>query len=338
VRVLASVLLLALLASPAFAWSLEVDGRPAPLTAPPLFEQGEVWLPYGPFLESLRLRPCWPAPGLLELVGRQAVLAFNLVTGEVTRDGRPYPGRPARRAADGTVYLPLSTLAAAFGFTPVGELALASPPAPEPPPARLALHLLGRAVLVVAPGGEAVLFDAGPEVTPARLRDLGVHSLKLLVLTRAEPGRTENLLAVARAFPPAQFREPGYGPAALRDLPPGYLGLLEEVAFRGIAYALARAGQRLEPVSGLEVEFFSPAGFSAFPGRLAAAAVLRWGQVSFLLAGSLDAEAFRHLAGRARSGLEATLSILPPGVDPLALAPPLEATFLTDGVTLERGN
>jgi hypothetical protein len=326
------VLLIVLLASPAAAWSITIEGADLPLTAPPLITPHGPYLRFGPFLADLRVAIAWPGPDRLELRRQGTTLTLDLETGEVWQDGAPSP-LPGALILDGQLYLPLVTLLEAFGLNREGR--------PIPPPTPLEIHLLGRSVLVRTPGGRSLLFDAGPEVTPEALWDLGVARLNLLVVTAAESGRTENLGQLLRRLPVDEVWDSGHGPDRLSDLPPGYRPFLEELAARGIPYRLARAGEWVEPEPGVALEFLNPRGFRPRSAQHAVAARLVHGETSLILAGALDAAAL----ARVREWLgedpraDAWLVGSPPDPIPanaLILAGPQWARFRSDGVRLER--
>jgi len=209
------------------------------------------------------------------------------------------------------------------------------------PPPPLEIHLLGRSVLVRTPGGRSLLFDAGPEVTPETLGDLGVGRLNVLVVTAVEPGRTENLGQLLRRLPVDEVFDSGYGPGRLADLPPGYRLFLEELAARGIPYRLARAGERVEPEPGVILEFLNPRGLRPHPRQHAVATRLVHREVGFVLAGALDAPALAHLRAWLREDPPAHAWLVGGRPDPLpsgslVLVGPQQARFRSDGSDLER--
>jgi beta-lactamase superfamily II metal-dependent hydrolase len=211
----------------------------------------------------------------------------------------------------------------------------------DTPPPPLEIHLLGRSVLIRTPGGRSLLFDAGPDVTPEALWELGVGRLNVLVVTAAEPGRTENLGQLLRRLPVDEVFDSGYGPRRLADLPPGYRLFLEELAARGIPYRLARAGERVEPEPGVALEFLSPRGFRPHPAQHAVAARLVHGETRLILAGALDALALARVRDWLGDDLRADAWLVGSPPDPLpagalVLAGPQSARFQSDGVRLER--
>ena len=329
---LGAALLIALLASPAAAWSIAIEGTELPLTAPPRATEHGPYLRFGPFLAGLRLAIAWPEPHRLELRRQGTTLALDLPTGEVWLDGESWP-RPGARMFDGQLYLPLFTLMEAFGLSREGRQA-----PPQPP---LEIHLLGRSVLIRTPGGRSLLLDAGPEVTPEALGDLGVGRINILVVTAAEPGRTENLGQLLRRLPVDEVWDAGYGPGRLADLPPGYRLFLEELAARGTPYRLARAGERAEPEPGVTLEFLSPRGFRPRAAQHAVAARLVHGETSFILAGALDDSALARVRDWLGDDDRADVWLVGSPPDPvpaaaLVLVGPQQVRFRSDGTRLER--
>ncbi|HSW09542.1 MAG TPA: hypothetical protein VLK32_01425 [Bacillota bacterium] len=329
---LGAVLLIALLASPAAGWSITIEGADLPLAAPLRATEHGPYLRFGAFLADLRVNIAWPEPHRLELRRQGTTLALDLKTGEVWRDGESWPG-PGARTFDGQLYLPLFTLMDAFGLSREGRAA--------PPPPSLAIDLLGRSVLIRTPGGRSLLLDAGPEVTPEALWDLGVGRINILVVTAAEPGRTENLGLLLQRLPVDEVWDAGYGPGRLADLPPGYRLFLEELAARGTPYRLARAGERAEPEPGVTLEFLSPRGFRPRAAQHAVAARLIHGEARVILAGALDDSALARVRDWLGDDDRADVWLVgsPPEPVPsaaLVLVGPQRARFRSDGTRVER--
>lgn len=182
----------------------------------------------------------------------------------------------------------------------------------------------GDAILVRGPTGRTMLVDGGGEldlawrprrdigarrVVPA-LRRLGVRRLNVVMLSHAHEDHVGGLPAVLENFTVDLVLDPGVPHPS-----PSYVRLLDLVRKRRVPYALARRGQRVDLGGGAIVEVLHPAedgqGDPPDPDDLVNArsivARVRFGRVSILLTGDIEAETETHLL---RSGMEIHSTVL----------------------------
>ncbi len=198
----------------------------------------------------------------------------------------------------------------------------------------------GDAILVRGPTGRTMLVDGGGEldlawravrsggdvtngsgswrprrdigarrVVPA-LRRLGVRRLNVVMLSHAHEDHVGGLPAVLENFTVDLVLDPGVPHPS-----PSYARLLDLVRKRRVPYALARRGQRVDLGGGAIVEVLHPAedgqGDPPDPDDLVNArsivARVRFGRVSILLTGDIEAETETHLL---RSGMEIQSTVL----------------------------
>lgn len=182
----------------------------------------------------------------------------------------------------------------------------------------------GDALLVRGPTGRTMLVDGGGEVDlagrPRRdigarrvvpaLRRLGVRRLNVVMLSHAHEDHVGGLPAVLENFTVDLVLDPGVPHPS-----PSYVRLLDLVRKRRVPYALARRGQRVDLGGGAIVEVLHPAedgqGDPPDPDDLVNArsivARVRFGRVSILLTGDIEAETETHLL---RSGMEIHSTVL----------------------------
>ena len=114
----------------------------------------------------------------------------------------------------------------------------------------------GDATLLQTPDGGAVLVDGGPPGTglPGKLRDHGVRSLDVVVLTHAEEDHQGGLADVLASFDVGLLLDGG-----LPDDGADHRRIVSLARARGAQVATARAGQRLRVGRDLRLRVMSAA-------------------------------------------------------------------------------
>ena len=160
----------------------------------------------------------------------------------------------------------------------------------------------GDAIFIQTPSGQKVLIDGGPSpatITNALGRRLPFwdKKLDLVVLTHAHEDHLTGLLEVLRRYQVQQVLEPGYPHTSAM-----YLRFLQTIQEKGIAYRVARAGQRLD-LAGAYLTVLHPG--DSFLSSTASdlnnnSVVLRLviGQVAVLLPGDVDEPAQAAILSR----------------------------------------
>ena len=153
----------------------------------------------------------------------------------------------------------------------------------------------GRALLVDGGGDPAGRWDVGARVVVPALVALGVRELDAVVLSHPHPDHCLGLISVLRELPVRElWIAPGAERGALLDQ------LLAVAHARGTRLRELGARERVEDFAPVRIEALHPPPGSSFEGN-DASLVLRvaLGEVSFLLAGDVEAEAEASLLGRA---------------------------------------
>lgn len=200
----------------------------------------------------------------------------------------------------------------AVGFTALlsWRYALASPPD------ELRVHFIdvgqGDATLIRAPGGHAVLidagvaypadpasgrpgYDAGEAVIPPYLKRAGVKRLDALILTHPDQDHVGGGAAVLRSIPVGALVV-----SRLDVEEPGQVAAQEAARERGVRVGLAREGQIIELGSDVRLEVLGPpdepfTGTRSDDNANCIALRLRYRQVAVLLACDLEAVAEERL-------------------------------------------
>jgi competence protein ComEC len=172
------------------------------------------------------------------LAAAYAALAVALTSGRLRASRRPAAGRVRPRAV---------AMLGAVSLALLGVwLTSARTPGPGPAPGRLRASFLdvgqGDATLFQAPGGRALLVDAGPPEANVlgMLRDHGVRALDVAVLTHAQRDHEGGLEAVVRALPVALLLDGGAGSAD-----PRHRRIVAAARARGTRVVPGHAGERL---------------------------------------------------------------------------------------------
>lgn len=199
----------------------------------------------------------------------------------------------------------------AAGLVALGTLGLVIGPGPRPADGRLHLTALdvgqGEALVVTSPRGRTLLvdagglpgrrFDVGEAVVATYLWSQGVRRVDALVASHAHPDHVGGVPFVLRALDVGEVWE---GPAARAD--PGWRAFDAELRASGVARRALAAGQRLN-WDGVQVEVVGPPPPSSPPWRVknddSLVLRLRFGGLSLLLTGDIEAAGEGRLAGRA---------------------------------------
>jgi competence protein ComEC len=152
----------------------------------------------------------------------------------------------------------------------------------------------GDSALVLVPGGQVVLIDAGDtDAGPAvvtELRAAGVKAIDLFVWTHPHADHIGGAMAVLDAFEVRRVLDSGYPHTTAT-----YKALLERVKAKGIAYEVARAGRDLDAGGGAVLHVLGPpepllSGTRSDPNANSVVLRLEYGAASVLFAGDAEAE------------------------------------------------
>jgi competence protein ComEC len=115
----------------------------------------------------------------------------------------------------------------------------------------------GDATLLQTPDGATVLVDGGPPGTglPSKLRDRGVRSLDVVVLTHAQEDHQGGLADVLASFDVGILLDGG-----LAEDGPGHRRIVSLAKTRGVQVRAARAGQRFRVGRELRLRVMAAAG------------------------------------------------------------------------------
>ena len=178
----------------------------------------------------------------------------------------------------------------------------------------------GDAVLITTPSGQQILVDGGP--SPSALTSaLGQqmpfwdHSLDLLIMTHAD---ADHINGLAEAI--ARYELDGWLDNGLASKDPTYQVCLDRLSKGGVPRHVIRAGQELALGQGIVLEVLHPPpGTEVDPrsdGNSRSLVLrLRWGSVSFLLTGDVDAEAEKLMLETGRPLAASVLKVAHHGSD-----------------------
>ncbi|MGD8794473.1 MAG: DNA internalization-related competence protein ComEC/Rec2 [Anaerolineae bacterium] len=191
------------------------------------------------------------------------------------------------------------TVQAALSFSAVGVL-LVWLAVFQRPDGRLHVAFLdvgqGDAVLITTPAGQQILVDGGPSpsaLTAALGQQMAFwdHSLDLLIMTHADADHITGLAEVATRYELGGWLDNG-----LKNEDATYQVCLTRLGTNGVPRQAIQAGQELALGQGIVLEVLHPPpGTEVDPrsdGNSRSLVLrLRWGSVSFLLTGDIDAKA-----------------------------------------------
>ena len=166
------------------------------------------------------------------------------------------------------------------------------------------------------PGGKNILIDGGPpeaglEVL-ARLREAGVKTLDLLVISHPHADHFGGLTVLVQALPVATVWDSGQ-PTSSRS----YLALLQALDRQQTAkLEVARAGQALDLGDGVQLEVLAPADpllkdTHSDPNNNSVVIRMTYGQVSFLFTGDIEDDGVASVLEKAGPRLQAQILKVP---------------------------
>lgn len=204
-------------------------------------------------------------------------------------------------------------LAGVVFWAALGSRGQAAPASPSPPLLRIDFMDVGQgdAALITSPTGKTVLIDGGPResatAVTALLRERGVGSIDLVVLTHRHADHLGGIAAVVRTFGARMYMD-----AAFPHPSPAYAALLDALAAAKVPVRNAERGRKIDLGGGATMTLLGPPEPPITRSRSnvnANSVVLRvdYRQVGVLFAADAEANTERWLLG---SGAELRASVL----------------------------
>ena len=172
----------------------------------------------------------------------------------------------------------------------------------------------GDAILIQMPNGQDILIDGGPDFQKINLElseklPFWDRTIDLVVCTQPQADHVTGLVEVLQRYKVKQVLEPGvsYNSSIYQE----WLNVVED---KGIEYNIARAGQEIDLVNGIEMEVLNPPE-SLFEetshdvDNNGVVLRLTWGKVSFLFTADIREEAEFELIGQRANLKSAVLKV-----------------------------